>query len=171
MKRAVGGLLLVAVLTGLGGCGGGGDRPAATASPSPERSSGGIGIPPGETPGTPTYPPGKRPMTITLVRTGGVAGVDHRIQVSPDGAWTYSGDGKEQSGQLTDREVSKLQSLAMDERLQAEAKREDTADCADGFRYRLTAGSLSMSGLDCGGMPGRPAFEALVDYLTRTTPM
>lgn len=169
MKRAVGGLLVV-VLSGLAGCGGGGGDQAGP-SPSPSRSNGEIGIPPGETPGTPTYPPGKRPMTITVVRTGGVAGVDQRLTVTAEGAWTYADDGEEQAGQLTDPQVSKLQSLAMDERLRSEAKRTDGETCADGFRYDLKAGAVAMSAVDCGGYAGRPAFGALIDYLVQTTPL
>ncbi|MGH3727409.1 MAG: hypothetical protein ACRDTU_01500 [Micromonosporaceae bacterium] len=171
MKRVFGGLLLVATVA-LAGCGGGGGGEQAKPSPSPTQSSSGqIGIPPGETPGDPTYPPGKEPMAISLARTGGVAGVDQRIQVTVDGAWTYSEDGKKETGQLTDQQVSKLQSLAMDKGLRTEAKIKDRQTCADGFQYDLRAGSVSMTATDCGGQEGRPAFAALVDYLVDATPM
>ncbi|MGH3648466.1 MAG: hypothetical protein ACRDTM_14980 [Micromonosporaceae bacterium] len=167
MKRTIGGLLLTAVLVGLAGCGGGGQ-----AGPSPTPSgTGEIGIPPGETGGTPTHPPGRKPMQITLSRTGGIAGVDQRVVVEPEGAWTYTGDGKRKTGELTDQQVSKLQSLAMDERLPAEAKRQDSGECADGFEYSLKAGDVSLTAVDCGGFDNRPVFSELVDLLVDATPM
>lgn len=167
MKRTIG-LLLLASLLGLAGCGGGGQ---AGPSPTPSGSSGEIGIPPGETGGTPTYPPGSKPMQITLARTGGIGGVDQRVVVEADGAWTYTDGDREQKGQLTDQQVSKLQSLAMDDRLPAEAKRKDSGDCADGFTYTLKAGDVSLTATDCGDMDNRPVFSELVDFLVDATPM
>ncbi|MGH3737759.1 MAG: hypothetical protein ACRDT6_19425 [Micromonosporaceae bacterium] len=167
MKRVIGLLTLVS-LVALGGCGEGGQ---AGSSPSPERSSGEIGIPPGETGGTPTVPPGKEPRTVTLTRTGGIAGVEQELVVEPKGAWTYTDGDKESKGELTDQQVSKLQSLAMDDRLKSEAKRPDPGDCADGFVYTLKAGDVTVKATDCGKMDDRPAFSELVNLLVDATPM
>lgn len=162
-------LVGLAALAALAGCGsGGGD---AGASPAPSRSTGEIGIPPGET-GSPSQPPGKRPMKITLTRTGGIAGIDQRIVIEPGGAWTYTdADGPDETGQLTDQQVSKLQSLAMDERLPREAKHKDTRKCADGYFYELRAGTFTMGAVECGRFEARPAFTALVDHVKEHTAM
>lgn len=168
MKGAIGGLL-VAGLLGLAGCGGGVAEPGL--SPTPSRSSGEIGIPPGET-GSPSYPAKSKPMKITLARTGGIAGVDQRIEIQAGGAWTYTdADGEDTTGELTDQQVSKLQSLAMDDRLRSEAKHKDARKCADGFFYELRAGTLSMGAVECGTFEERPAFTALVDFIKQHTPM
>ncbi|MGH3717060.1 MAG: hypothetical protein ACRDT4_26905 [Micromonosporaceae bacterium] len=169
MKRTIGGLLLVALL-GLAGCGGGSGT--ADKEPSPAQSSGEIGIPPGETGGTPTYPAGRKPRQVTLSRTGGIAGVDQRIVLQPGGAWTYTDGDREQKGELTDQQVSKLQSLAMKDALPEEAKRQDTGDCADGFTYSLKAGDVTVTGTDCGdGFANRPVFKEMIDLLVDATPM
>lgn len=169
MKRLIG-LLLLASLAGLAGCGQGGQA-APSPSPSPS-STGEIGIPPGETGGTPTYPPDTEPRAVTLTRSGGIAGVDQRLVVTADGAWTYTDGDKEEKGELTDQQVSKLQSLAMDKRLPSEAKVQDGGGCADAFSYTLKAGKVSMRVEDCGdGFDKRPVFGELVDLLVDATPM
>ncbi|MGH3663905.1 MAG: hypothetical protein ACRDTQ_18870 [Micromonosporaceae bacterium] len=111
-------------------------------------------------------------MKITLTRTGGFAGVSDRIEIQPAGAWKYAEKGgRTRTGELTDRQVSKLQSLAMDERLRTEAQHKDTRRCADGFTYQLDAGTLSMTAVDCGGFEERPAFTELVKFVKGATPM
>ena len=172
MKRVIGSVivpvLVVVAMFGMAGCGQG-SKPQT--KPSPSESRGEIGIPSGETPGTPTYPDGKRPVDISMERTGGIAGVHQKIQISADGSWTYEDKGKAQTGKLTDPQVSKLQSLVLDDRLSTEARHKDTRKCADGFNYTLNAGEFSMTAVDCGGFEERPAFTALVKYVKDVTPM
>ena len=170
MKRVIGSVLVAAAVFGMVGCGQG-TQPTPKPKPTPTETGGEIGIPPGETPGTPTYPDGKRPVDISLERTGGIAGVNQKIQISVDGSWTYHDNGKTQTGTLTDQQISKLQSLVLDDRLSTEAKHKDTRKCADGFTYTLNAGDLSMTAVYCGDFEARPAFTTLVKYVNDVTPM
>jgi len=108
---------------------------------------------------------------VTVHRTGGYAGVDHQLEIAPDGAWTYHGDGKRQSGKLTSSQVDTLRELATDDRLPAEAKHRDQRTCSDGYAYDITVDSFSMTAVECGRFEERPALNELVGFLKDTTPL
>ncbi|HEX6076380.1 MAG TPA: hypothetical protein VFZ32_14095 [Micromonosporaceae bacterium] len=158
MRLVAGGFLVVVMFAGVAGCGRPVVGPADSSpspSPSPSPSSSGSGA----------------PGAVTLHRTGGFAGVDHRLEVAPDGAWTYTGDGRRESGRLTSSQVDTLRALSSDERLPAEAKHQDKRNCQDGFTYDVTVGSFSITAVECGQFEERPALTELVEFLRDTTPL
>jgi hypothetical protein len=113
----------------------------------------------------------RKPVKVTVHRTGGFAGVDHRLEITPDGAWTYLGDGQRKSGRLTASQVDALRALATDQRLSAEAKHRDKRNCQDGYGYDVTVDSFSITAVECGQFEERPALTALVEFLKDATPL
>lgn len=106
-----------------------------------------------------------------MTRTGGFAGVEHLLEVAEDRTWTYTGDGKRQTGRLTGSQMDTLKALASDERLPAEAKHQDKRKCQDGFTYDVRVGSFSITAVECGQFEERPALTELVGFLRDTTPL
>jgi hypothetical protein len=88
---------------------------------------------------------------VTLVRTGGFAGLHDRVVIGPDGTWTATDRaGKQRSGRLTDPQRDELRRLAADPRLLHEAARaQDSTHCADAYEYALTVNDTRVSFLDC----------------------
>jgi hypothetical protein len=115
--------------------------------------------------------PPRGPVSVVVHRTGGFAGVDHRLEVAADGAWTYAGDGKRQTGRLTASQVDRLRVLATDGRLPAEAKYQDKRTCQDGYGYDVTIDSFTITAVECGRFEERPALNELVRFLKDTTPL
>ncbi|GAB2959609.1 hypothetical protein GCM10027280_55530 [Micromonospora polyrhachis] len=161
LPLAVTGALLVLVTAGC--TGGGNPSPApggSTPTPEPSTStpSGPVGTSPGQPPvGTsPGHPPAGD-GAVTIVRTGGFAGVWQSLTVAGDGRWTYHdrpNDRDVETGALTAAQRTRLRTLLADPALAAEATRKPGPPaCADGFSYTLTTGSSTVSWLDCGDAP------------------
>jgi hypothetical protein len=115
---------------------------AAPASPSPGRTS-----------------PGLRIEGVTLVRSGGIAGLADTIEVRPDGRW-WRGDRRgatKRTGKLNAAQAAQLQKLVMDPRLLAEADqaRPGTTNCRDAFSYLLVARHQLIRYTQCPG-EGKP---------------
>jgi hypothetical protein len=75
---------------------------------------------------------------VTVVRTGGFAGLTDTVTVRPDGAWQRSDKrGPVDDGRLTAAQQSALRKLLADPRLAAEARRPagDGGRCRDAFTY------------------------------------
>ncbi|MEU8003041.1 protealysin inhibitor emfourin [Catellatospora sp. NPDC049111] len=111
--------------------------------------------------------------TVSVHRTGGFAGVDDRITVTPAGAWTATDRARtSKSGELTISEREQLQTLAADPRLNTEATRPTTpTKCADAFQYTVTVdrtggnGTVTVSFAECPGDENLPATAAAIATL------
>jgi predicted small lipoprotein YifL len=93
-------------------------------------------------------------QTIVIERTGGIAGVQDMITVTPDGHWTRGGKrGSPGTGQLTDAQRGRLRTLANSPKLREEASRKASTAliCSDAFQYTVSVGSVKVSYADCGG--------------------
>jgi len=111
--------------------------------------------------GGPGATPGAALPRITIVRTGGIAGVNDTLAVEPTGAWTATDKaGKQRSGQLTTAQVDSLRPLAADPALAGEAGQSRApSNCADAFNYVVTVGSERIAYEDCPG-PDEPVATA-----------
>jgi len=119
-----------------------GSPAAGTASAGP--SSAGPSSPSPRPPSSrPPSPAGVRVEGVTLVRSGGIAGLADTIEVRQDGRW-WRGDRRgttRRTGRLTAAQAARLQKLVADPRLAAEADRSQTGTtgCRDAFSYLLVA--------------------------------
>lgn len=123
-------------------------------------------------PAAPSSPPSPSPapVTVSVVRTGSLVGVNDRITVDPAGAWTATDrTSRRRTGQLTDAQRDALQRLAADPRLRAEAARvPPRTNCADVLDYALTVNTMRISFSDCPTDTDPPqAARAIVDLVTR----
>lgn len=137
------------------------------ARPSPVRPA------PSAATGAPVAKPGSPPR-ITVRRTGGFAGVDQTLVVRPDGVWAWDGPdqgGGPRGGRLTAAQRAELARLAGSPALAAEARQKPgPPQCADGFDYVLTAGSLTVSWVDCDPVTP-PTAVAITKLLAAATPL
>ncbi|MGY0232741.1 hypothetical protein [Longispora urticae] len=133
--------------------------PSASAQPSPSAT------------GQATANPPKVPNTtdaVTLVRTGGFAGVRDTWTIQPDGSWASDNrSAQKKSGKLTDAQRTELTGLLKDPVLVKELKTPGTAKCADTFSYTLTFGQESYTVENCG--EPRPTFGKLVGLVQGLT--
>jgi hypothetical protein len=109
---------------------------------------------------------------ITIVRTGGFAGVNDKLTVQPDGAWASTDKlDRKRSGQLTPDQVATVRVLATAPALAAEAGRTAGAsNCVDAFNYAVTVGSRQVGYVDCPNDAGLPAATiALVQQVLQLT--
>jgi hypothetical protein len=108
-------------------------------------------------------------VQVTLVRTGGLPGVNDRVVVDGSGNWTATDrTGKQRSGQLTAQQRDQLARLATSGRLAAEAARpSQPARCMDAYSYTVTVAQNTVSYVDCPGDGARPeTAAAIVELLT-----
>ena len=105
-------------------------------------------------------------MTVVVARTGGFAGVMDTITVSGDGSWTHP-TALTVNGKLEPAEVAKLQKLATDPRLAAEAAATGAPTmCNDAFDYTVTAGPVTVSFTDCPSDPVQPVVaKQIVEFV------
>ncbi|SCG75507.1 hypothetical protein GA0070213_115128 [Micromonospora humi] len=111
-------------------------------------------------------------VEVTLVKSGGIAGLTDTVTVRPDGSWTKTDRaGAAHDGRLAAPDLDRLRQLAADPRLAAEAAVTVPATmCADAFSYRLTVGPTSVGYVDCPPQATPPAATAeVVGLLTRAT--
>ncbi|MGC1214491.1 MAG: hypothetical protein WA890_24925 [Micromonospora sp.] len=148
--------------------------PAATSAPGTPTTAGGTPTAPATTgtpPGTGTTSPAQT-VRVMLEKTGGIAGVQDRITVEPDGRWTVvDRSGSSRTGQLSAADLDRLRQLAADPRLATEAAATPgSTNCADAFTYQLTVAGRMTRYVDCPTDPNRPEVTAaVVDLLTRAT--
>ena len=113
------------------------------------------GGPPAANPSGPaaaTLPP------ITVVRTGGIAGVRDTLTITSTGAWTLTNKaGAARNGQLDAATIAALTTAATDPKLLAEAatSRPPTI-CRDAFNYDVTVAGRQASVADCPSDPDYP---------------
>jgi hypothetical protein len=118
---------------------------------------------------TPADPPSP---AVTVVRTGGFAGVNETLTVAPDGSWLYTDHRRNltQAGTLTPAQRAQLRAAATDPALAAAFREPAGGGCADGFQYAVTVGDLSGSFDDCGGTD-HAAIRAVIAAVTPATPL
>lgn len=177
--------LILSVLT-LAGCGGSTDATPPTASPvsqppvttpasepPPATTTPPATATPPTTPSTATPRPVLTPEGVTLVKTGGIAGITETIVVKSDGTWSRKADrgGPATTGKLTAAQMAALQRLVADPRLEAEASPTTTGPgrCSDAFVYVLTAGSRRIHYTACGQGARPEVTMAIVALLQSTT--
>jgi hypothetical protein len=158
-QRAVLSVVLVGLVTTVGflaGCGG------VQVNEPP-------GAPGSGAPATTAAPAG--PMAITLIRSGGIAGVHQTVVVDASGNWTYTDQRKGQSekGTFTPEQLAKLAQLATDPRLAGELQGGSSTVCNDAFQYMLTIGDQMYRFEDCG--QSRPAVQAILGVIAAATPL
>jgi hypothetical protein len=90
-------------------------------------------------------------LPITLLRTGGIAGVHDWAYIDPTGAWQSSNKaGEKKTGQLTQEQFTQLQALAHDPHVAVEAATPTKApSCMDGFNYSVTVDVSEILFQDC----------------------
>lgn len=166
----------------LAGCGGdtggqgasGQSAPPSSAAPSatasPDTSPGATGSAPPR--GRATDP--ATASRVTLIKSGGFAGVHEEVVVESDGRWTFTTrDGKRQTGRLTDSQAAELRKLSSSTALVDEGRDKPRSGpkCADAFIYTLTVGDTVIRHEHCGAAPPRPTFNAIVKLLSGATPL
>jgi hypothetical protein len=133
---------------------------------------------PSDSPATPAPPASQAPqtlpsagMTITIRKSGGIAGVNDTLVVDAQGHWTRtSKTGGTRSGQLTPEQLAQAAKLATDPRLVAEAQTpQSPTNCADAFVYAVSIGPATVTFTDCGSGSPPPATTELVRYLEQVT--
>lgn len=106
--------------------------------------------------------------TVTVTRSGGIAGVRDEVIVDPLGAWTATGkSGTHKTGDLTAEQQAQLQALAADPKLAEEAKQaRKPTKCRDAFNYTVavTAGQVQrqVAYTDCPSDENMPETAAAI---------
>jgi hypothetical protein len=149
------------------------EAPTTVASSEPSRTPSPVRPAPSAATDAPSAAPGSPPRT-TVRRTGGFVGVEQTLVVRPHGVWAWGGadaGGAPRSGRLTAKQRSDLARLAGLSALAAEARQKpQPPQCADGFNYQLTVGSLAVSWVDCDPVTP-PTAVAITDLLAAATPL
>lgn len=139
----------------------------ATASPGAPAATPTAGNP--GNPGNPGTSPAAN-LTITIRKSGGIAGVNETLVVDAQGRWTRTTKTGTSTGQLKPEQVAQAAKLATDPRLITEAQtKQTTAGCADAFVYAVTISSMTITYSDCGSGSPPPATTELVRFLEQAT--
>jgi hypothetical protein len=112
------------------------------------------------------------PTTVVLQRGGGIAGARDAVTVRPDGGWRRTAKtGAPSTGMLSADQQARLARMAADPALRTEATRTvPGTECADGFDYRLTAGTTTVVWQDCGSATGTPVVASqIAGFLLNST--
>jgi hypothetical protein len=124
--------------------------------------------------GTPAAAPVAAPsfegVQLTLVRTGGFAGVRDAIAIDAGGGWRVTDKaGRGRAGRLRAEQQDALRRLAADPGLAAEATRSPQPyHCSDAYGYALTVRAVRVSFVDCPGYSHPPtAAVAIVRLVTQ----
>lgn len=167
----------------LAGCAGADPSAPSQADPSPPSqvvTSPADAVPSGSPSGAPSAATGAPPTAagspprITVRRTGGFIGVDQMLIVRPDGEWAWTGaeqGGGPNHGRLTAAQRAELARLAAEPALAEEARQKPAPpQCADGYDYVLTVGSMTVVWVDCDPVTP-PTAVAITDLLAAATPL
>ena len=109
--------------------------------------------------------------TVTVARSGGIAGVSDTYVVAPDGTLTVESRHAGSTGgkRLLPEELAELRRLVTGPALRAEAAADNIPPrCADGFVYSVTAGDVSARGMDCGDLATQAPTLARIVELVQT---
>ncbi|HEU4346559.1 MAG TPA: hypothetical protein VFR35_02100 [Actinoplanes sp.] len=99
---------------------------------------------------------------VSVVRTGGFAGVNDQVTIAPDGTWTATDRaGGARSGRLSARDRDALTRLAGDPGLAGEATQtRPPTRCADTYAYAVTVGDVRVGYVACPTDPAPPRVAA-----------
>jgi hypothetical protein len=111
--------------------------------------------------------------TLTVKRTGGIAGVNDTWTIQPTGEWTHTDKtGASTHGVLTSQQLTQLGQLAAAAALAGEANRSPVnTQCRDAFNYEVMVATYKVLYVDCpadGNLP--TAAKAVVTFVTGLTP-
>jgi hypothetical protein len=124
--------------------------------------------------GTPASSTVPAPVRVTIVRTGGFAGVTQRIDIAPDGSWVYTDKRTStvERGRLSEAQRQQLARIAADPALAEEARRSlPSGGCADMFVYAVTVGDLLYGYVEgCGTGARQARTEDLLALVSDATP-
>jgi hypothetical protein len=143
-------LVLAAVVLGLAACTGVPEPAPSDQSPStvPATSASAppatVSVAPTTTPISGTTPTTGLVGTVTIIKSGGMAGVQQILTVSADGSWMFVDKRKATTvrGTLSAADRQRLAALLRDPGLREEAR--PSAVCNDGFRYSVESTGVSM---------------------------
>jgi len=116
--------------------------------------------------GQTSTPPAAGPA-VSLVRTGGLAGVHDQVVVAADGTWSATDRaGARRTGHLSGQQHATLTRLAGDPGIAAESARTQAPTrCADAYTYDLTVRASRVVFVDCPTDAGRPPVATQVIQL------
>jgi hypothetical protein len=112
--------------------------------------------------------------TVTVLRSGGIAGVMQQLKIEPNGTWRYldKRGGQTQQGQLSAAQRQELTQLVSSPAFIAEIRQAPPPGvCNDGFVYAVTVGELSFRYEQCGGKGNRPTIDSVLRLVQGATPM
>ena len=112
-------------------------------------------------------------MTVTVTRTGGIAGGERQLVVSKDGSWVYTDrqTGTVKRGQLTTAQQTQLVQVLENPALTKEARTGGSSiGCNDSFVYSIQVGEASLRYDQCNAGK-RPTTKQLIAVLTAATPL
>jgi poly(3-hydroxybutyrate) depolymerase len=94
---------------------------------------------------------------VSLLRTGGIAGIRETVTVDPGGTWRHDAAGRTSRGTLSAADRETLTRMGADPALPAEATRPRGSNrCADGYELSLTVGNTVVRWSECGPDSDRP---------------
>jgi hypothetical protein len=108
---------------------------------------------------------------ITLVRSGGIAGVKDQVDINRDGSWTATDKaGRQKTGTLTADQLDQVAAAAADPKLATEATRQQKPTaCRDAFSFLLTVDALKVPYVDCPSDGEQPeAAKKVVSVVAQT---
>lgn len=117
--------------------------------------------------------------TVTLTKSGGVAGINETVEVEPDGSWTHVASHGEQPSepeQLAEEDMEQLWLLLGEPALYGPGDADSGDQCNDYFIYSLTiaptddTADTDLSSGECGEHPNE-TFTEIVDFLYEHTSM
>lgn len=145
--------------------------PASTAAPAPSSAPASSKTPSPSKTSAPHRSATK--LAVTLVKTGGFAGLTETITVQPNGKWKKdNGRTTNRTGALSAAQVSRLQALLADPQLAAEAKQRPpgTNTCNDTFSYVLMVDYQVIKYEECPGQAKPPKVTMeIVAFLQEAT--
>lgn len=160
----------LALLAALAGCGG---TPAATSTgPGGAPSTAPTSLAPTPDTTAPSETPGAGP-TVTLVRTGGFAGVWQQVRVAPDGSWSYLARPQHfpTRGRLTATQRERLTELVAEPGLLVASGPAVRPPCPDSYQYMVVVGATKAYTVECTLAAERPALAAVIELLIDATPL
>jgi len=111
--------------------------------------------------------------SVTMQKSGGIAGVMQSVNISADGSWIFTDrrSNVTRRGHLTSSQRQQLTNSLTNPALQREASKAGGAVCNDGFVYSITSGQMRVRYASCGGLGNQPALMAVIRTIEDATPM
>jgi hypothetical protein len=145
-------------------------QPDVTTSASAGPASSTPPFAPSGGPGT-TLPPSIK--TITVMRSGGLAGLQQTLTITADGSWTFvdkRANVPTTSGRLSPDQLRQLTTWVTDPAFAAEAKLPGPAGvCNDGITYTIAVGEFTAKYERCGNATSRPVTDKILALLADAT--